>query len=302
MSGGVFNQPSHLYEFVEFSLEEFDKKSETFSSKFQKALRDGFFYLKTPDSCNSLIPEAVGFAEKLRSDAERLKELDLGLRTGYIHREGTQAVSFLVKEHQWKQVYPKKVCKLARKMNDVAYLILKETLVFLEVPKELWSIVTGGLTDGQISNSVFSLRNYQPEDAVIGLSPHRDFGWITVLFTNKSGLQVEINNNWIDVPPKKDWFIINWGQAAQTLFNNTAKLNAAYHQVVLLSEARISFGYFSNSHAEAPLYQLNKSNQLKVVTSRYDEHNKKCHEDDAKWGQERWALKLSQTGVNNPIQ
>lgn len=40
----------------------------------------------------------------------------------------------------------------------------------------------------------------------VGLSPHTDWGFITILYTDNEGLQIFLNNEWINVPNKPNHF------------------------------------------------------------------------------------------------
>ena len=45
----------------------------------------------------------------------------------------------------------------------------------------------------------------------IGSSPHTDWGFLTVILQQESGLQLRYNEEWRDVPPREDALLVNLG-------------------------------------------------------------------------------------------
>lgn len=262
-------------EMIKLTLDEMRQKDSSFQWKFGQALKDGFFYVQIPEKCAMKISEAVRFAANIRND-ESLKRKDLGNpRLGYQERHGTQAVAFSAMKHQWQQVFPSKVAEVAEEMNAIALQILKEALQQLSVPEEMWSLATGELTAGKGEN-VFSCNHYMPGEQKIGLFPHKDMGWITVLFVNKVGLQTSLDGKkWIDIPPKDGYFVVNFGRAFELLINSTDKLRASLHRVERLEKKRMVFGVFINHNTGTSIYELNEDGAL-VLKQSYEEYSNQC--------------------------
>tara|TARA_B100001123_G_C15311254_1_gene1024431 strand:+ start:70 stop:1038 length:969 start_codon:yes stop_codon:yes gene_type:complete len=103
----------------------------------------------------------------------------------------------------------------------------------------------------------------------LGCETHVDSGIITVLYQEKSGLQVQNRKDlkWHSVPHLKNSFVINTGLALQHLTNN--KIKAANHRVLMNYNERISIPFFFEPNydfqlnptflkiAEKPLYEVN---------------------------------------------
>jgi isopenicillin N synthase-like dioxygenase len=84
-----------------------------------------------------------------------------------------------------------------------------------------------------------------PNNGVFGAGEHTDYGMITLLATNDvSGLQIFLNNTWIDVPPRPDCYIVNLGDCLQILTNNRFK--STLHRVLITDteKDRYSMAFF----------------------------------------------------------
>lgn len=79
---------------------------------------------------------------------------------------------------------------------------------------------------------------------IIRLNAHKDFGLITVLFFEESGLEVKYKNEWHAIPPREGYVIVNLGNAIELM---TAKrCCSALHRVTNATDNRISMVYFLN--------------------------------------------------------
>jgi len=78
-----------------------------------------------------------------------------------------------------------------------------------------------------------------------GLNPHKDQGIITVLWVNKPGLQVWLDDslcNWIDVHPDENYVVVNIGNALRLILNDECK--SSLHRVLFPTEERLSIAMF----------------------------------------------------------
>lgn len=241
--------------------------------RFGKALQDGFFYVEIPESIRPKIESVKQFANHIREN-EVLKTAQLGPRLGYQERQGPQTAAFSAMNHQWQQVFPEHVVDVAEEMNHIALEILKAALGYLTVPETVWSEATGQLTEGKGSN-VFTFNHYEPGNQKIGLIPHKDMGWITVLCLDKMGLQTSVDGKqWENIPPKEGYCVINFGRAFEILINATDKLRASMHRVEI-TEPRVSFGLFINHTEGSSMYQIDDKQNL-VKSGTYEQYLEKC--------------------------
>ncbi len=94
-----------------------------------------------------------------------------------------------------------------------------------------------------------------------GVGAHKDSGVLTLLLVepDSRGLQVELSpDEWIDVPPVQDAFIVNIGELLE--FATQGYLRATRHRVVAPSEGtdRVSIPFFLNPALDAviPIVEL----------------------------------------------
>lgn len=67
-----------------------------------------------------------------------------------------------------------------------------------------------------------------------------------------------------NVEPLEGHFIINFGRALETYFNNENELTAAWHRVEQVAQNRISFGIFMDSDFNSPIYKREGSSNIMV--------------------------------------
>ena len=90
-----------------------------------------------------------------------------------------------------------------------------------------------------------------------GVGAHKDNGILTfVLQDDQPGLQVELDDNWLDVPPRRGSFVVNVGEALEMLTDGY--LRATTHRVVSPENGsdRISVAFFLGPRLDARLPRL----------------------------------------------
>ncbi|CAN0111607.1 unnamed protein product [Scytosiphon promiscuus] len=90
----------------------------------------------------------------------------------------------------------------------------------------------------------YSAEVSDPGKGVMGTGAHSDYGLITLLATDEvPGLQVRLDGEWMDVPPRKGAFICNLGDLLQRWTND--QLRSTVHRVVnKLGRERYSIPFF----------------------------------------------------------
>ncbi|CEG46122.1 gibberellin 2-beta-dioxygenase [Plasmopara halstedii] len=93
------------------------------------------------------------------------------------------------------------------------------------------------------------LLHYSPEKAdvnkgIFGAGAHTDYGLVTLLSTDMTGgLQILHEEKWMDVPPRRDAFVVNIGDMAERFTNG--KFKSTRHRVVNVSgKDRYSVPFF----------------------------------------------------------
>jgi isopenicillin N synthase-like dioxygenase len=87
---------------------------------------------------------------------------------------------------------------------------------------------------------------HYPSGREAKLTPHTDFGILTILYQDQSGgLQIHFKDQWIDVPPIPNTFVINVGDILQEW--SGGQLKSTRHQVIYKGlQGRYSMGYFAH--------------------------------------------------------
>lgn len=239
--------------------------------RISEVVKDGIFYLEMPHECKVHVDDALEFCYRFPND-EKIKEYTDGKFGGYHNREYDQIESFYVEKRDWGKVLPTSLQQLAFKMAHLTKILLQTTLVNSAIPKELWSEGTGLLTDDGGQNH-FSFNHYRCEKEAMGIKPHQDFGFVTILFVEKAGLEAYYKGQWEEVPPLKDHFVVILGRAFEILVNDQNKVSGAFHRVSQLLEERASFAIScDNDENRAVKRYLKESNQLETVYESYHDY------------------------------
>lgn len=69
---------------------------------------------------------------------------------------------------------------------------------------------------------------------IIGIAPHTDWGLLSILFTTTDGLQIYVNNEWINIPTIENHFIVNIGDMLEIISNGVYK--STLHRVLTINE------------------------------------------------------------------
>lgn len=159
------------------------------------------------------------------------------------HHDKKHQIEFLYSEENEWDNYPKEIQTLAQGMRDIAVSILVNLLQALDVDKNLFSQITGGLSDTK-GKHFLKVAYYDAAKPYPGLSWHKDIRWITVLFIDQEGLEGKIGTQVVSVPPLDGHFFINLGVFFEAFINDAQRLNAFIHQVKQVNKDRVSFGVF----------------------------------------------------------
>lgn len=205
---------------------------------FEKALRDGFFFLKQPQGLD-LIPGdrfSQNFYARSKQDEQRAidpytgfqkwTEKKLGKHQGYFCRDDDQTEQFFLESFWWHQVFPVELAAQAVRMKEFALVLLQAILKKLDLPERLWDIATGRCLSSQ-GTYTLTFNHFRSGIDARGLNVHKDSGWVTVLRSLAPGLEVLVNNDWYPIIPVDGMFVVNFGCAMEILMKHTATPVAA---------------------------------------------------------------------------
>lgn len=259
-----------------FTEAEFDAAmTEAFQEKVRVAAHAGFFYLQIPEMLIPSIDSAYNFAESFYKD-ERCRNAKLTWVSGFHDVQDAQIESFICHNAHW-DFYPEDVRACAHALAALSRKILR---VFMEIllpqlSQENYGVATGGLLSGG-GAPFFSFNHYRPEKECLGVMPHKDSGFLTLLYINKPGLLAQIDGKWLPIAPLKGCLVVNLGKAFELLVHDRSKLNAAWHYVQRTAREvhgdRVSFACFSDNHPDSELMTVHSDGQLEALYTSYQEY------------------------------
>lgn len=230
-----------------------------------QALRDGCFALAIPADLD-LGPGLTLAREFYRrsDDGDPATRAYRGFRDRgdvYFDREHFQTEHVLIDGPARRRHFAPALVAMCDRMNDLGLIVLRHVLAALEVPPALWTQVTGGAVDNA-GTHWYASSHYRPERDQLGCAPHKDTGFVTILYIDREGLEASIDGAWIAIDPVPGHFIVNFGGALEILTGSTVR--AILHRVRQTVptpgvEDRFSFAAFVNPPATGMLYRCDAS-------------------------------------------
>lgn len=223
-----------------------------------RALDLGVFYLAVPDSLQ--LSEARKFGHALLMPDNPLRNVPCyGALEGFIALENNQQTKLALRRERWDAHYPPEIARFGRQLDGVGIAIMREVLLQAGIPETLWEAASGGYVSGE-GTAFLNFVHYDTRQPVLGLRPHTDYGFVTILDASAPGLQIEINGAFVDVPVLADHFVINFGEALRYVTaHSRCKVGAVTHLVGSQRSAdpiRHSIVYFANPDLDGVLWQF----------------------------------------------
>ncbi|MGJ5833727.1 2OG-Fe(II) oxygenase family protein [Streptomyces ossamyceticus] len=239
-----------------------------------QALQDGCFYLAIPEDID-LEPGKLLCRQFYRPAHPGSPELRpyRGFRRNdgiYFDREYYQTEHILADGPAREKYLPPDVVALCERMTSLALLVLTSTLTGLGIDEAVWEKVTGGAVGGG-GTQWFAASHYRPERHQLGCAPHKDTGFVTVLYIEQDGLESSVGGEWIPIAPLPGYFLVNFGGATELLTARMGRpVQAILHRVRSCvtepaREDRFSFAVFANPPATGDLYQMSESGEPVAV-------------------------------------
>jgi isopenicillin N synthase-like dioxygenase len=180
------------------------------------------YYNQSKDIKNNLKinNEGIGYAED--------GEITFDKKISFRHESFTYKKN-KIDNHPQEKLFEKYI----NKINEYTECIFKSLIHPLfpndEETKEYFSKITsdcGSLTMSHYINVQSDIKK-----GVVGLSEHTDWGFVTILYTQKEGLEIKVNNEWIRIPVKSDHFIVNIADMVEILSDGIYK--STLHRVMI---------------------------------------------------------------------
>ena len=219
----------------------------------------GVFYLKVPDWLD--LEEARRFGRDILDSESPYRTIpQYGELEGFISLENNQQTKLALRRHRWDEHYPAEIANFGRELDQVGMAIIRKVFRQSGIPEPLWGEASGGYAIGE-GTAFLNFVHYDTQQPDLGLRPHTDYGFVTILDATAPGLQIELDGQFVDVPVIPDHLVINFGEALNFITQYSDRsVSAIVHRVTSQAASdpiRHGIVYFANPDLEGVLKQFN---------------------------------------------
>jgi isopenicillin N synthase-like dioxygenase len=223
----------------------------------------GVFYLKVPDWLD--LEEARHFGRNILDPESPYRNIpQYGELEGFIALENNQQTKLALRRHRWDDHYPVEIAQFGRQLDDIGRAVIREVFRQSGIPEHLWSQASGGYSSGQ-GTAFLNFVHYDTSQPDLGLRPHTDYGFVTILDATLPGLQIELEGQFRDVPVLDGHLVINFGEALNFITQHSNRsVGAIVHRVTSQTASnpvRHGIVYFANPDLDGALKQFNAQGQ-----------------------------------------
>lgn len=224
----------------------------------------GAFYLAIPESLD--LGSARQFGRELVAPNNPYRGIpQYGELEGFIALDNNQQTKLALRRHRWSQQYPQPIAHFGRQLDEIGVAIMREVLQQSGIPEALWDKASGGYASGH-GTAFLNFVYYDTTMPDLGLRPHTDYGFVTILDATAPGLQIAVNGRFEDVPVRPDHFVINFGEALRFITAHADRsVTAVEHRVVSQKSTdptRHGIVYFANPDLDGMLWQYNSQGDV----------------------------------------
>ena len=232
----------------------------------------GVFYLKIPDPVHLESAREFGCG-LLDPDSPYRKIPQYGDLEGFIALENNQQTKLALCRHHWEQHYPADITQFGRELDQIGVAVIREVLRQSGIPEALWSRASGGYAAGE-GTAFLNFVHYDTRNPDLGLRPHTDYGFVTILDATAVGLQIKIAGDFVDVPVLPGHLVINFGEALHFITAHSERsVGAVVHRVLsqkYSDPVRHGIVYFANPDLDGMLWQFDAKGEVKGSSSVQD--------------------------------
>ena len=223
----------------------------------------GVFYLKVPDWLD--LEQARSFGRDILDPQSPYRTIpQYGELEGFISLENNQQTKLALRRHRWDEHYPTEIARFGRQLDDIGRAVIREVFRQSGIPEELWANASGGYSSGQ-GTAFLNFVHYDTSQPDLGLRPHTDYGFVTILDATSPGLQIELEGQFRDVPVLDGHLVINFGEALNFITQHSNRSVAAIvHRVTSQAASnpvRHGIVYFANPDLDGLVKQFNTKGQ-----------------------------------------
>jgi len=242
------------------------------SNDQDRAWELGIFYLKVPGWLDLKAARCFG-QEILKADSPYRDIPQYGDLEGFISLENNQQTKLALRRHRWDEHYPTEIAQFGRQLDDIGRAVMGEVFCQSGIPEPLWSEASGGYSSGE-GTAFLNFVHYDTAQPDLGLRPHTDYGFVTILDATSPGLQIELEGQFRDVPVLDGHLVINFGEALHFITQHSNRSVAAIvHRVTsqaAFNPVRHGIVYFANPDLDGALKQFNTEGREVSSTSVED--------------------------------
>ena len=240
----------------------------------------GVFYLEVPDWLD--LGEARRFGRNILDPDSPYRSIpQYSELEGFISLENNQQTKLALRRHRWGEHYPTQIAKFGRQLDDIGRAVIHEVFHQSGIPEHLWSEASGGYSSG-LGTAFLNFVHYDTSQPDLGLRPHTDYGFVTILDATSPGLQIELDGQFRDVPVLDGCLVINFGEALNFITQHSNRSVAAIvHRVTSQASSnpvRYGIVYFANPDLDGVLPQFTVDGQavgsssVEALFSRLEEN------------------------------
>lgn len=242
------------------------------SKELSRAWDLGIFYLRLPEGLH--LDGAREFGRGLLDvDSPYRKLPKYGDLEGFIALENNQQTKLALCRHHWEQHYPADITQFGRELDQIGVAVMREVLRQSGIPEALWSRASGGYAAGE-GTAFLNFVHYDTRNPDLGLRPHTDYGFVTILDATAVGLQIKIAGDFVDVPVLPGHLVINFGEALHFITAHSERsVGAVVHRVLsqkYSDPVRHGIVYFANPDLDGMLWQFDAKGEVKGSSSVQD--------------------------------
>jgi len=242
------------------------------SKELSRAWDLGIFYLRLPEGLH--LDGAREFGRGLLDvDSPYRKLPKYGDLEGFIALENNQQTKLALCRHHWEQHYPADITQFGRELDRIGVAVIREVLRQSGIPEALWRRASGGYAAGE-GTAFLNFVHYDTRNPDLGLRPHTDYGFVTILDATAVGLQIKIAGDFVDVPVLPGHLVINFGEALHFITAHSERsVGAVVHRVLsqkYSDPVRHGIVYFANPDLDGMLWQFDAKGEVKGSSSVQD--------------------------------
>lgn len=242
------------------------------SEDLDRAWALGIFYLKISEGLH--LEGAREFGRGLLDvDSPYRRIPKYGDLEGFIALENNQQTKLALCRHHWEHHYPADIAQFGRELDLMGIAVIREVLRQSGIPEAMWSRASGGYAAGE-GTAFLNFVHYDTRSPDLGLRPHTDYGFVTILDASAPGLQIDVDGKFVDVPVLPGHLVINFGEALHFITAHSERsVGAVVHRVLsqkYSDPVRHGIVYFANPDLEGMLWQFDAKGEVKGSSSVQD--------------------------------